>query len=221
MTATRFAKVEDAAARLREGEFVVLCEREDEDTTGCLVLGAGFADATAVNFMTKEARGLICLALTDRRCRELDLRGMERGRPERVASLPFTVTIEAATGVATGISAADRARTIAVAIDPAAGPADLVVPGHVAPLRAAAGGILERPFVTEAAVELAFLAGLTPAAAVCQILADDGSSARLGDLRETAARHDFALLSVPRLIGRRLRGGTPESHATSIAGGRR
>ncbi len=224
MTAPAFIEVEDAAARLREGEFLVLCEREDDEAIGCLVVAAEFADTAAVNFMVREARGLVCLALTDRRCEELGLAKMARGRQERVAAFPFTVTIEAATGVTTGISAADRARTIAVAIDPGAGPRDLVVPGHVAPLRAAPGGVLERPFLTEAAVELAVLAGSTPAAAICQILAEDGDSARLRDLREVADRHHLGLVSVTSLIAQSLRGGgsaAPESHVTPIAGGPR
>ena len=223
MTGPGFIEVDEAAARLRAGEFLVLCEREDADTAGSLIVAAEFADAAAVNFMVKEARGLVCLALTDRRCRELGLATMERGQGERVTPLPLTVTIEAATGVTTGISAADRARTIAVAIDPGAGPADLVVPGHVSPLRSAPGGVLERPYVAEAAVELAALAGLTAAAVVCQVLAEDGSSARLDDLRESAARHGFALASVTSLIAHDLRGGSkePKSRPTLTAGGPR
>lgn len=177
-----------------------------------LVVGAEFATPQAVNFMAKEGRGVICLALSSERCDELGLELIPtRQRDPDRAAKPFTVSIEAREGVDTGISAADRARTIAVAIDPEAGPEDIVAPGHIFPLRAARNGLLESPGEAEAALELARLAQIQPAAAVCAILADDGRLAAPADLRDYRRRFDLAEVSIDDLLDHR--------HAEDAAGG--
>src|SRR5688572_11867837 len=158
--------------------MVVVCDGADRENEGDLVMAAQFATPDAVNFMAKEARGLICLALTPARCEELGLDLMS-AKNESPLQTPFTEPIEAREGVTTGISAHDRARTIQVAIDPKSRPHDLVHPGHVFPLKARAGGVLERTGHTEASVDLARLAGLIPAGVICEVMNDDGTMARV------------------------------------------
>jgi 3,4-dihydroxy 2-butanone 4-phosphate synthase/GTP cyclohydrolase II len=184
--------------------MVVLVDDEDRENEGDLVIPAQFCDATAVNFMAKHGRGLICLALQRERCETLGLPLMAQGNEPRI-STAFTVSIEARTGVTTGISAADRARTIAVAIDPACGRGDIVSPGHIFPLMARDGGVLVRAGHTEAAVDIARLAGLHPSGVICEIMNDDGTMARLPDLVAFAQLHGLKLGKIADLIEHRLR----------------
>src|SRR3954470_19949769 len=156
-----FATVEQALEDIRQGKMVVVCDDEHRENEGDLTMAAQFVTPEAINFMAKEGRGLICLSLTPERCDELGLELMA-AKNESSFQTPFTVSIEAREGVTTGISAHDRAHTIQVAIDPASGPADLVQPGHVFPLKSRPGGVLERAGQTEAAIDLARLAGLNP-----------------------------------------------------------
>jgi 3,4-dihydroxy 2-butanone 4-phosphate synthase/GTP cyclohydrolase II len=199
-------RVEAAVDDVRDGKMVVLVDDEDRENEGDLMLAAEQVSSSAINFMARYGRGLICLALTPERARELDLAMMV---PDAHNTTPFgtafTVSIEARYGVTTGISAADRARTIQVAIDPQAGPQDLSRPGHVFPLVAKAGGVLRRAGQTEGAVDLARLAGLRPAGIVCEIMNDDGTMARRPDLEGFAARHELRILTVADLIQYRLR----------------
>ena len=183
-----FATIEEAIEDIRQGKFVVVVDAADRENEGDLTIAAQFATPEAVNFMTKEARGLICLCLTEDRCDELGLRQMTE-RNETPYGTAFTVSVEAREGVTTGISAPDRSRTIQVAVDPDAKPDDLVQPGHVFPLRARRGGVLERAGQTEAAVDLARLAGLIPAGVVCEIMNEDGTMARVPDLIPYCERH--------------------------------
>jgi len=199
-----FATIEDAIEDIRQGKFVVVVDADDRENEGDLTIAAQFATPEAVNFMTKEGRGLICLCLTEARCDELGLRQMT-DRNETPFGTAFTVSIEARTGVTTGISAPDRARTIQVAIDPSSKPEDLVQPGHVFPLRARDGGVLVRAGQTEAAVDLARLAGLLPAGVVCEIMAEDGTMARVPDFIPYCARHGILLVTVADLIEYRRR----------------
>src|SRR5579885_2928409 len=180
--------VEEAIEDIRKGKMVILVDDEDRENEGDLVIAAQFATPEAVNFMATHARGLICLCLTEERCDELGLR-MMTDRNETPFQTAFTVSIEAREGITTGISAHDRARTIQVAIDPSKGPRDLVQPGHVFPLRARPGGVLQRAGQTESAVDLARLAGLVPAGVVCEVMKDDGTMARVPDLEDFCAKH--------------------------------
>jgi 3,4-dihydroxy 2-butanone 4-phosphate synthase / GTP cyclohydrolase II len=200
----RFATIEDAIEDIRAGRMVVVCDDEDRENEGDLTLAAQFATPEAINFMAKEGRGLICLALTPDRCDELGLELMA-AKNESPFETPFTVTIEARDGVTTGISAADRARTIQVAVDPGTAPRDLVQPGHVFPLKAKPGGVLERTGQTEAAVDLARLAGLNPAGVICEIMNDDGTMARVPDLERYCERHGLKMITVADLIAYRRR----------------
>jgi len=199
-----FATIEEALADIRAGKMVVVCDDEDRENEGDLTLAAEFASAETINFMAKYGRGLICLALTPQRCEELGLAPMTSRNSARFQTA-FTVSIEAREGVTTGISAADRARTIQVAINPACGPHDLVQPGHVFPLTARPGGVLERSGQTEAGVDLARLAGLTPAAVICEIMNDDGTMARIPDLIPYCRRHNLKIVTVADLIEYRRR----------------
>jgi len=199
-----FATIEEAIEDIRQGKFVVVVDAADRENEGDLTIAAQFATPEAVNFMTKEGRGLICLCLTEGRCDELSLRQMT-DRNETPYGTAFTVSVEAREGVTTGISAPDRSRTIQVAIDPSARPDDLVQPGHVFPLRARDGGVLVRAGQTEAAVDLARLAGLIPAGVVCEIMAEDGTMARVPDLIPYCARHGLKLVTVADLIEYRRR----------------
>jgi 3,4-dihydroxy 2-butanone 4-phosphate synthase/GTP cyclohydrolase II len=200
----RFATVEEAIEDVRQGKMVVVCDDEDRENEGDLTLAAQFATPEAINFMAKEGRGLICLALTPERCDELglDLMAAKNVSPFETA---FSVSVEARDGVTTGISAHDRARTIQVAIDPKARPRDLVQPGHVFPLKAKSGGVLERIGQTEAAVDLARLAGLNPAGVICEIMNDDGTMARVGDLVPYCERHGLKMITVADLVAYRRR----------------
>ena len=198
-----FATIEEAIEDIREGKFVVV-DAADRENEGDLTIAAQFATPEAVNFMTKEARGLICLCLTEDRCDELGLRQMTE-RNETPYGTAFTVSVEAREGVTTGISAPDRSRTIQVAVDPEAKPDDLVQPGHVFPLRAREGGVLARAGQTEAAVDLARLAGLIPAGVVCEIMNEDGTMARVPDLIPYCERHGLKLITVADLIEYRRR----------------
>src|SRR5436190_9359962 len=204
MTNKPFSTIEDAIEDIREGKMVVVCDAEDRENEGDLTLAAQFATPDAINFMAKEGRGLICLALTPARCDELglDLMAAKNESPFQTA---FTVSIEAREGVTTGISAHDRAHTVQVAIDSKTRPQDLVQPGHIFPLKAKAGGVLERTGQTEAAVDLARLAGLTPAGVICEVMNDDGTMARVPDLVGYCAQHGLKMVTVADLIAYRRR----------------
>jgi 3,4-dihydroxy-2-butanone 4-phosphate synthase len=192
-----------AADELAAGRMIVLRDDRQRGGEGDLLVAAEAADAAAVNFMVTEARGLVCLALGAERCEELGLEQIgPRGTRSSLGDAAM-VSIEAAEGVTTGISAADRARTIAVAIDPAAGAADLVRPGHVFPLRARPGGVLERPARIEAAIDLAGEAGLGGAAVLCQVMRDDGRMALADDLEAFATRHGLLVLTVTDVVEHR------------------
>jgi 3,4-dihydroxy 2-butanone 4-phosphate synthase / GTP cyclohydrolase II len=199
-----FATIEEAIEEIRQGRIVVVCDDEDRENEGDLTMAAQFATPEAVNFMAKEARGLICLALTPERCDELGL-DLMAAKNETPLQTAFTVAIEARDGVTTGISAADRARTIQVAVDPGASPRDLVQPGHVFPLKAKPGGVLERTGQTEAAVDLARLAGLNPAGVICEVMNEDGTMARVPDLIPYCERHGLKMVTVADLIAYRRR----------------
>jgi 3,4-dihydroxy 2-butanone 4-phosphate synthase/GTP cyclohydrolase II len=201
---TAFATIEEAIEDIRQGKFVVVVDAADRENEGDLTIAAQFATPEAVNFMTKEGRGLICLCLTEDRCDELGLRQMT-DRNETPYGTAFTVSVEAREGVTTGISAPDRSRTIQVAIDPKAKPEHLVQPGHVFPLRARDGGVLMRAGQTEAAVDLARLAGLIPAGVVCEVMNEDGTMARVPDLIPYCERHGLKLITVADLIEYRRR----------------
>jgi 3,4-dihydroxy 2-butanone 4-phosphate synthase/GTP cyclohydrolase II len=203
-TQTPFATIEEALEDVRQGKFVVVVDAADRENEGDLTIAAQFATPEAVNFMATHGRGLVCLCLTEERCEELDLRQMT-DRNETPFGTAFTVSIEAREGVSTGISAQDRARTIQVAIDPSKGPGDLVQPGHVFPLRARPGGVLQRAGQTEAAVDLARLAGLNPAGVVCEVMKDDGTMARVPDFVDYCARHGLKMITVEDLIEYRRR----------------
>jgi len=199
-----FATVEEAIEEIRAGRFVVVVDDEDRENEGDLTIAAQFATPEAVNFMVTHARGLVCLCLTEERCDELGLRQMT-DQNETPFGTAFTVSVEAREGVTTGISAQDRAHTIQVAVDPSSAPRDLVQPGHVFPLRARRGGVLQRSGQTEAAVDLARLAGLIPAGVVCEIMKDDGSMARVPDLIEYCDQHELKMITVADLIEYRRR----------------
>ena len=193
------APITDIIADIQAGRMVILVDEEDRENEGDLVMAAEFATPEAINFMAKYGRGLICLTLTDERCRQLGLKQMvaDNQTPHGTA---FTVSIEAAAGVTTGISAADRAVTIQAAVARHAGPADIIQPGHVFPLRAQPGGVLVRAGHTEAGCDLARLAGVEPAAVICEILKDDGTMARLPDLVEFGRQHGLKIGAIADLI---------------------
>jgi len=204
LTETPFATIEEAIDDIRRGRFVVVVDDPERENEGDLVIAAQFATPDAVNFMAMHGRGLICLCLTGERCDELRLPQMtERNRTP--LGTAFTVSIEAREGVTTGISAHDRSHTIQVAIQPQATPDDLVQPGHVFPLRAKPGGVLERTGQTEAAVDLARLAGLTPAGVVCEVMNEDGTMARVADLVPYCERHGLRMITVADLVEYRRR----------------
>jgi len=191
--------IPEIIAAVKAGKMVILVDEEDRENEGDLVIAAEFVAPEAINFMAMHGRGLICLTLTEARCRQLNLPLMVRDNRSSLGT-NFTVSIEAARGVTTGISAQDRARTVRSAVAPDAKPEDIVQPGHIFPLMAQAGGVLARAGHTEAGCDLALLAGLTPAAVICEILKDDGSMARLPDLLEFGARHGLAIGSIADLI---------------------
>ena len=193
------ASTEEIIADLRAGKMVILVDEEDRENEGDLVLAADHVTAEAVNFMAKHGRGLICLTLTRERCQQLNLPLMVRDNGTSMGT-NFTVSIEAATGVTTGISAADRALTIKTAVAPNAKPGDLVQPGHIFPLMAQPGGVLIRSGHTEAGCDLAAMAGCSPTSVICEIMKDDGSMARLPDLLEFAKEHQLKIGSIADLI---------------------
>ena len=193
------ASTEDIIAEIRAGRMVILVDEEDRENEGDLVLAADHVSAEAVNFMAKHGRGLICLTLTRERCQQLNLPLMVRDNGTSMGT-NFTVSIEAASGVTTGISAADRALTIKTAVAPNAKPSDLVQPGHVFPLMAQPGGVLIRSGHTEAGCDLAAMAGCSPTSVICEIMKDDGSMARLPDLLEFAKEHQLKIGSIADLI---------------------
>ena len=195
----KLASTEEIIAELRAGRMVVLVDEEDRENEGDLVLAADHVTADAVNFMAKHGRGLICLTLTRERCQQLNLPLMVRDNGTAMGT-NFTVSIEAATGVTTGISAADRALTIKTAVAPNAKPSDLVQPGHIFPLMAQPGGVLIRSGHTEAGCDLAAMAGCSPTSVICEIMKDDGSMARLPDLLEFAKEHQLKIGSIADLI---------------------
>lgn len=193
------ASTEEIVAELCAGKMVILVDEEDRENEGDLVLAADHVSAEAVNFMAKHGRGLICLTLTRERCQQLNLPLMVRDNGTSMGT-NFTVSIEAASGVTTGISAADRAHTIKTAVAPNAKPSDLVQPGHIFPLMAQPGGVLIRSGHTEAGCDLAAMAGCSPTSVICEIMKDDGSMARLPDLLEFAKEHQLKIGSIADLI---------------------
>jgi 3,4-dihydroxy 2-butanone 4-phosphate synthase/GTP cyclohydrolase II len=201
---TAISSVTEIIEELKRGRMVVLVDEEDRENEGDLVMAAEFATPDAINFMARYGRGLICLTLTEERCRQLNLSPMVSNNRSPLGT-NFTQSIEAAEGVTTGISAADRARTVRAAIRPDASPRDLVQPGHVFPLMAQDGGVLVRAGHTEAGCDLPRLAGLMPAAVICEILKDDGEMARLPDLVEFAAHHHLKIGTITDLIQYRSR----------------
>ena len=196
---TGIAPIQEIIAAIRAGHMVVLVDEEDRENEGDLVFAADFVTPEKINFMAKHGRGLICLTLTEAHCKQLDLPLMVNKNGLALAT-NFTLSIEAASGVTTGISAADRARTVQVAAAKNARPADIVQPGHIFPLRAQQGGVLVRAGHTEAGCDLAHLAGLTPAAVICEILKDDGEMARLPDLIIYAKQHGLKIGTIADLI---------------------
>jgi 3,4-dihydroxy 2-butanone 4-phosphate synthase/GTP cyclohydrolase II len=201
---TGISPITDIIADLQAGRMVILVDEADRENEGDLLIAAEFVTPEAINFMARYGRGLICLTLTEAKCRSLSLPPMTATNRSPLGT-NFTVSIEAAQGVTTGISAADRARTVQVAIRPDASPADLVQPGHIFPLMAQDGGVLLRAGHTEAGCDLARLAGLAPAAVICEILKDSGEMARLPDLVEFAGRHKLRIGTIADLIEHRSR----------------
>jgi len=198
------APIEEILDDIRQGKMVILVDDEDRENEGDLVIAAEKVTPEAINFMARYGRGLICLAMTAEKCDQLDLPPMVEQNTSSFGTA-FTVSIEAKHGVSTGISAADRAHTILTAVNPNARPEDLARPGHVFPLRARPGGVLVRTGQTEGSVDLARLAGLIPAGVICEIMNDDGTMARLPELREFARRHGLKICSVADIVAYRLR----------------
>lgn len=196
------ASTETALQSLARGQMIVVVDDEDRENEGDLLILAEFANSQAIAFMAVHGRGLICLALADTLCDKLALPPMCSDNRSRTGTA-FTVSIEAASGVTTGISAADRAHTIAVAIDPHSTPADLARPGHVFPLRARHGGVLARRGHTEAGVDFAQIIGSRPAAVICEIMNDDGTMARRPQLAQFCQRHQLVMTSVAQLVAYR------------------
>ncbi len=202
-TTTPFAPIEEAIEQFRQGRMVIIVDDEDRENEGDLAIAAEMVTPVAINFMARFGRGLICLAMTEERCRQLELPLMVEDNTSPFGTA-FTISIEARGKITTGISAADRAATIQTAIDPATRPEDLLRPGHVFPLRARRGGVLKRAGQTEASVDLAALAGLEPAGVICEIMNDDGTMARVPDLTKFAREHGLLMVTVADLIGYRL-----------------
>jgi len=199
-----FAPIEDAIAAIRAGEMVIVVDDEDRENEGDLTMAAEKVTPEAINFMAKYGRGLICLAMTPERLDELEVPLMVSKNSSRFETA-FCISIEARERTTTGISAADRATTVLAAIDPATKPSDLIRPGHMFPLRARNAGVLARAGQTDAAVDLARLAGLHPAGVICEIMSEDGTMARVPELRQFALRHNVTLITVADLITYRLR----------------
>ncbi|MGQ0750359.1 MAG: bifunctional 3,4-dihydroxy-2-butanone-4-phosphate synthase/GTP cyclohydrolase II [Betaproteobacteria bacterium] len=205
--------ISDIIAEIKAGRMVVLVDEEDRENEGDLLMAAEFVTAESVNFMARHGRGLICLTLTEERCRQLNLPLMVANNRSPLGT-NFTVSIEAAEGVTTGISAADRARTVQAAIRADAGPRDIVQPGHIFPLMAQEGGVLVRAGHTEAGCDVARLAGLRPAAVICEILGESGEMARMADLEVFAQQHGLKIGTIADLIEYRSR---TESLVTRVA----
>jgi 3,4-dihydroxy 2-butanone 4-phosphate synthase/GTP cyclohydrolase II len=199
-----FCTIEEAIAEIKAGRMVVVVDSPDRENEGDLCMAAEYVTAESINFMATNGRGLICLTLTPERCEELGLQMMVQHN-QTPYETAFTVSIEAREGIETGISAKDRARTIEVACATATGPRDIIKPGHVFPLRARPGGVLERTGQTEASVDLARLAGVRPAGVICEVMKADGTMARVPDLVAFCARHGLKLCSVADLIEYRRR----------------
>ena len=197
--AVRLDTIDEALAALRAGELVIVVDDEDRENEGDFIMAAEMVTPEAINFVAKYGRGLVCLAATRRRMQQLDLQPMVK-RNTAALSTHFTVSVDAAEGTTTGISAHDRARTVQVFIDPHARPEDLARPGHVFPLEAQPGGVLQRAGHTEAVVDMCSVAGLYPAGILCEIMSDDGTMARLPELRRIADRFDLKLVSIADLI---------------------
>jgi 3,4-dihydroxy 2-butanone 4-phosphate synthase/GTP cyclohydrolase II len=208
-----FATIEEAAELYRRGEFVIIVDDEDRENEGDLCIAAEKITPEAINFMARFGRGLICLALTEQRCDELDLPLMVEHNTSSYGTA-FTVSIEARGKVTTGISAADRAETVRAAIDPRTRPYDLARPGHIFPLRARKGGVLKRAGQTEASVDLALIARMTPSSVICEIMNEDGTMARLNDLHDFALKHGLKIISVADIIQYRMR---TEKHVHCLA----
>jgi 3,4-dihydroxy 2-butanone 4-phosphate synthase/GTP cyclohydrolase II len=201
---SKVANAEEAILAVKRGRMIIIVDDEDRENEGDLMIAAEKATPEIVNFMTKHARGLICLPLTKERLKELDLPLMVQDNTARFQTA-FTVSIDAKKGVATGISAQDRAITILTAIDPKTKPSDLARPGHIFPLQARDGGVLERAGQTEASVDIARMAGLTPAGVICEIMNEDGTMARLPQLEKLAQAHDIPILTIADLINYRMK----------------
>jgi 3,4-dihydroxy 2-butanone 4-phosphate synthase/GTP cyclohydrolase II len=199
-----FATIEEAVSELRNGRFVVIVDDEDRENEGDLVIAAEKVTPEAINFMAREGRGLVCLALTEARCDALGLPPMVEENTSSFGTA-FTVSIEARGRTTTGISAADRAATVLTAIDPKTRPSDLARPGHMFPLRAQVGGVLKRAGQTEASVDLARIAGLDQSAVICEIMNDDGTMARVPDLTKFCERHGLKMITVADLIRHRMK----------------
>ena len=200
--ASGLATIEDAIEEYRQGRFVIIIDHEDRENEGDLTLPSQFVDAEAINYMAKFGRGLVCISMTEDRLDKLGI-PMMVGRNDSHFGTAFTVTVEARSGVSTGISAADRAQTVQVLIDPKSRPGDLVMPGHMFPLRAREGGVLVRAGQTEAIVDLCRLAGLYPSAVCCEMMNADGTMSRLPNLKRFATRHKVKIISVDQLIAYR------------------
>ena len=203
-----FVGVSEAVAAIAKGEMIVVCDDKDRENEGDLVMAAEFVEPKDVNFMATHGRGLICLPMSGAMLERLEIPDMVRRNPQHEradTATAFTVSIEAKKGISTGISAADRATTIREAVDDAASPDDLATPGHVFPLRARPGGVLERPGHTEAAVDLARLAGLKPAGVICEVMNDDGTMARVPELEEFSRQHGVKMFTVAQLVEYRRR----------------
>ena len=199
-----YVSIEEAVDRIASGEQIVVVDDADRENEGDLIFAAEKVTPEAINFMARHARGLICVSLTPERCDELDLPPMVE-KNTSVHETAFTVSVEASRGTTTGISAHDRAATVRALVDPATGPADLKRPGHMFPLRARRGGVLKRAGHTEAGIDLARLAGLRPAAVLCEVMDEDGQMARLPRLIEFAREHGLGLTTVADLIAYRMR----------------
>ena len=197
------ATIEEAVADIRDGKMIIIVDDEDRENEGDLVCAAEKVTPEIINFMARHARGLICLPLTEDRCDELHLTTQVADNTSYLGTA-FTVSIDARRGITTGISAADRATTILVAVDPAARPQDLARPGHIFPLRAKNGGVLVRPGQTEASVDMARIAGLYPAGVICEIMNEDGTMSRLPQLEQFAAQHKLKMITVADLVRYRI-----------------
>ena len=197
------ATIDEAVAEIRDGRMIIIVDDEDRENEGDLVCAAEKITPEIINFMARHARGLICLPLTEDRCDELHLTTQVAHNTSYLGTA-FTVSIDARRGISTGISAADRATTILVAVDPESRPQDLARPGHIFPLRAKNGGVLVRPGQTEASVDIARIAGLYPAGVICEIMNEDGTMSRMPQLEEFAAQHNLKMISVAELVRYRM-----------------